>query len=245
MSHRVQQVTSTLKKATQQVLTKGLADPRIRGMITITEVRVSKDLQHATVLVSVYPEKFETATLAGLQHATLRIQRAVNELMHMRRPPHLEFRVDHSLKKQAEILAAIRDAVGEQEPADDAANAEAPDEAIAPGGLREARAALAGDEAADREETPATRPAAALADSGTDTAAGPPDATDDDSPSDTPPVSGTADQLRALFDGSSDSAPSDQGSRAIDASDVNDDDGEGDADDDEASDGEGPSTPAR
>lgn len=180
MSHRVEQVTSTLTKAIQQVLAKGLADPRIRGMITVTEVRTSKDLRHATVLVSIFPEQYERATIAGLQHATLRIQRAVNELMHMRRPPHLEFRLDQSLKKQAEILAAIREATAETD-----ANAPAEEaDGVTPQGETD------GEATANASGPESTREG--------DTAAGVM-AAETGAIEEMPPVSGTVDQLRALF----------------------------------------------
>ena len=41
MTQRTDQVASTLKRATQMVLTRGLSDPRVQGIITVTRVYAS------------------------------------------------------------------------------------------------------------------------------------------------------------------------------------------------------------
>ena len=107
MSKRQAQVESLLKRAVATVLQRGLSDPRIQGMVSVTDIDVSPDLRHATVLVSIVPEKFESRTIHGLQDATLHIQRQVNKAVALRVVPHLHFKLDQSLKKQAEVFAAI------------------------------------------------------------------------------------------------------------------------------------------
>lgn len=101
-----------MKRAVQEVLVRGLSDPRIRGLVTVTDVEVTDDMRRAVVKVSVLPETHSAATIHGLRRATLRIQKKVNEKLALRRPPHLEFQLDDSLKRQAEVLAAINTAVG-------------------------------------------------------------------------------------------------------------------------------------
>lgn len=116
MSHRAEQVSSTVKRIVQTVLVRGLSDPRIRGMITITEIQLSKDLQHAKILVSVYPENYENTTILGLQSATMRIQRQLNDKLHMKKPPKLRFALDHQFKKQKEIMDLISKATADLPP---------------------------------------------------------------------------------------------------------------------------------
>lgn len=110
-AHRREQVASTIRRVVQNALVRGFADPRIRGLVTVTEVEVSHDLRDAQVHVSVLPERYEAATIAGLKAATLKIQRVLNEEMEMRRPPHLHFFLDQRLKKQAAVYSAIREAI--------------------------------------------------------------------------------------------------------------------------------------
>ncbi len=123
MGHRREQLASVVHRAVQEVFTRGLNDPRIRGMLTVTEVDVSPDTRDAIVHVSILPAEFQAATMQGLQAATMRLQRLVNSQMDVRRPPHLRFQLDERIKKQAELLSAIRQAVGEK-----------PDEAAEPPG---------------------------------------------------------------------------------------------------------------
>ncbi len=101
-----------MHRAVQDVFTRGLNDPRIRGMITVSEVEISSDLREATVHISILPAEFQAGTMQGLIAATMRIQHLVNDKVDMRRPPHIKLRLDERIKKQAELLGAIRDAVG-------------------------------------------------------------------------------------------------------------------------------------
>lgn len=116
MSHRREQLASVLRRAVQGVLTRGLGDPRIRGLITVTEVEVSGDRRDAVVRVSILPEEQQSATFQGLCAATLRVQKLVNEQLDVRRPPHLRFQLDERLKKEAAVLSAIRQAVADLAP---------------------------------------------------------------------------------------------------------------------------------
>lgn len=111
MTHRREQLASLIHRAVQDILSRGLNDPRIRGMITVTEVDVSGDLRDAIVHVSILPAEQQNTTMHGLTAATMRIQRMMNERLDVRRPPHIRLSLDERVKKQAQLLAAIREAV--------------------------------------------------------------------------------------------------------------------------------------
>ncbi len=111
MSHRRQQLESTLQRAIAKVLSTGLADPRISGLISVTSVEVSPDLRNATVKVSILPETRQRTTFHGLRHASRHIQSLVGKELRTRTLPHLDFQLDESLKKQAQVLGAIREAM--------------------------------------------------------------------------------------------------------------------------------------
>lgn len=107
MSHRVEKIESTLARAVQEVLRRGLHDPRARGLISVTGVDVSPDLHNAIVFVSVLPEEHQDLTLHALRHAAKHIRREAGELMAIKRLPDLDFRLDLSLKKQAEVFDVL------------------------------------------------------------------------------------------------------------------------------------------
>ncbi len=133
MNHRREQLAATLRRTIGQVIEQGLSDPRIRGLISVTEVTVTPDGSTAIVMVSVMPAENADLALHGLRHAARHIASQVEKRVRVRHMPRLDFRIDDSLKKQAEVLSAIRDAVGDATDSDedrpgDQALADAPPE---------------------------------------------------------------------------------------------------------------------
>lgn len=120
MSHRTEKVASNIQRAVQQVLGRGLADPRIRGLITVTEVRVPPDLKTATILISVLPEERQELSLRGIQEAARHIRHEVGDIIDMKQIPEFHFKLDLSLKRQAEAMSAIAKIAAEREQKGDA-----------------------------------------------------------------------------------------------------------------------------
>lgn len=115
MTQRTEQVASTLKRAVQEVLARGLSDPRVKGLITITRIDVSADLANATVYCTVTPSEHEELSLHGLQSASKWIRRQAADKVRFRRMPQFRFRIDERLLKQQEVLASIAEAKQEDE----------------------------------------------------------------------------------------------------------------------------------
>ena len=109
MSHRVEQITSTIQRAVQTVISRGLNDPRVRGLVSITKVVVDDDLAKATVFVSVMPAERGELTMHGLRAATKRIRRDVGNMIRLRHTPRLSFRLDDSIKRQTELEQSLKE----------------------------------------------------------------------------------------------------------------------------------------
>lgn len=107
MSKRRNQLNSTLQRAIQQVIGKGLNDPRIRGLITVTGVELQEDLRTARINVSILPEQRESLTMHGLQSGARHIRHEISDIINMPRTPNLVFRLDRSLKTQASVISTI------------------------------------------------------------------------------------------------------------------------------------------
>ncbi|MCB9848406.1 MAG: 30S ribosome-binding factor RbfA [Phycisphaeraceae bacterium] len=107
MSKRRNQLNAALQRAIQQVIARGLNDPRIRGLITVTGVELREDLRTAKVSVSVLPEERESATIHGLCAASLHVRHEIADLISMPNAPKLEFVIDRSLKTQAQVIETI------------------------------------------------------------------------------------------------------------------------------------------
>ncbi len=127
--HRTPQIESALMRAVSTVLTEGLADPRVRGLVTVTGVELTEDHAVAVVKVSVMPAEHERATLAALQHAAPQVRHRVGRRVRYRQLPRLQFKLDPSIKRQARVLDAINQAMAESPPtaaADDDTPPDAP-----------------------------------------------------------------------------------------------------------------------
>lgn len=113
MTRRLEQISKTLRRAIQTQLDRGLSDPRVKGSISVTEVKVAPDLRTAKVFVSIMPEEHESLTMHGLVSATRHIRRRVGDNVAMARVPDLTFELDRSLKTQRQVLEAIAQAKAE------------------------------------------------------------------------------------------------------------------------------------
>ena len=111
-SIRPDRIGSLLARILQERIVRGFADPRIRGLISVTAVEVAPDLRNAVVRVSVLPASDGPRTLGGLRSVAGLLRRTVRDETSMRRVPDLDFRLDDSLKRDAALDEAIRDGFG-------------------------------------------------------------------------------------------------------------------------------------
>ncbi len=107
MSKRLEQIQSTLLRAIQEEIARGLQDPRASGLITVTGIDVSPDLKNATVLVSVLPDQKQDLTMHALRSAAKHLRRRISQRVAMAEVPELTFKTDASIKKHADILNAF------------------------------------------------------------------------------------------------------------------------------------------
>ncbi len=96
---RTVRVAALIKEEIAKLLMKGIKDPRI-GFVSVMEVRMSKDLRHANVYVSLFGSESERkSSLIGLQHSAGWIRREVAKYLHMRVLPEIHFFADETLDK--------------------------------------------------------------------------------------------------------------------------------------------------
>ncbi len=116
MSFRREQLASTMRREIGRLLAGGLADPRLEGvMISVVELEISPDGHQATVRVSILPHEAASKAMHALRHAAKHLRSQAGQRIHIRTMPRLEFVLDQTLKKEADVLAAIRHAVEEDE----------------------------------------------------------------------------------------------------------------------------------
>src|SRR6187431_709324 len=108
---RAARMADRIKEIVARRLERGIKDPRL-GFVTITDVRVTGDLQHASVFYTVYGTDEERADSAlALKAATGMLRTEVGKNITARLTPSLEFILDaipENAKHIEDLLAAAR-----------------------------------------------------------------------------------------------------------------------------------------
>jgi ribosome-binding factor A len=107
---RARKLADRIKVIIAKRLDRGLRDPRL-GFVTITDVQVTGDLQHATVFYTVYgSEEERQGTAAALKAATGMLRSEVGKNITARLTPTLEFQLDAIPENAAHIEDLLRQA---------------------------------------------------------------------------------------------------------------------------------------
>jgi ribosome-binding factor A len=95
--HRHERIAEEIRHEVSILLTGELKDPRIEGLATVTEVRVTPDLRQVRVFVSVLgTEEEQASTLKGLNAASGFVRRELIQRLRLRRGPELFWILDKS-----------------------------------------------------------------------------------------------------------------------------------------------------
>ncbi len=109
MTRRLDRINVLLRQEISRLLAGELKDPRLSSVVSITEVDTSPDLRHARVYVSVLgDEQAKRSTLQALKSASGFIHRSMRESLALKTVPALDFYLDESIERGAELLEKIR-----------------------------------------------------------------------------------------------------------------------------------------
>lgn len=108
-SRRQQKIARVIQQSVSKTILTGLNDPRIRGLISVTEVDVSPDMKNATVYLSILtPDNSGQETVfKAVSHAVGHIQHQLGYDLTGRCCPQLRFEMDKKVKKTLETLQLI------------------------------------------------------------------------------------------------------------------------------------------
>ena len=107
---RARKLADRIKEIVARRLDKGLRDPRL-GFVTITDVRVTGDLQHASIFYTVYGTEEERRDSAlALKAATGMLRSEVGRNITSRLTPTLEFIADAVPENAKHIEDLLREA---------------------------------------------------------------------------------------------------------------------------------------
>jgi len=104
-SQRQLRVGEELRHALAAILARGeVRDPGVEGtVITVTEVRASADLKHATAFVSLLGGGDSTELLAGLKRSAKYLRGQISKQVQLRNTPQFTFELDMSFDTAGHI----------------------------------------------------------------------------------------------------------------------------------------------
>ncbi|MBW4583187.1 MAG: 30S ribosome-binding factor RbfA [Tildeniella nuda ZEHNDER 1965/U140] len=119
-SRRVERVAELIKREVSQMLLSGIKDDRVgSGIVSVTDVQVAGDLQHAKVFVSIYgTSEAKAETMAGLKSATGFVRSELGQRIRLRRTPEVIFLEDSSLERGDKVLSLLNRLSQERESAE-------------------------------------------------------------------------------------------------------------------------------
>jgi ribosome-binding factor A len=109
MSNRPERVAQLMRREIAEVLMRRLRDPRVTGMVSVTDVEVTHDLSSARIFVSIMPDGPERKrALDALQSAAGYIRHELAPRLGLREVPELRFVLDTSIERGARVDELLR-----------------------------------------------------------------------------------------------------------------------------------------
>ncbi len=108
MSRKTERVSSLFREEISNLLLREVKDPRLAGVISITEVMITPDLRSAHIYVSMMgSEEEKKGIMSGLESASGFIRRELARRVEIRRIPDLFFVRDDSIEKGTRLLKLL------------------------------------------------------------------------------------------------------------------------------------------
>jgi ribosome-binding factor A len=119
-SRRPDRVAEAIREAVAMFLTEGVKDPRVKGLVTVTGVDVTRDLRHARVHVSILGSEAEKKeTMEGLASVAGHLRAKLGRTLRLRVTPELDFKYDASIAHAARIDSLLEQIRADEASRDD------------------------------------------------------------------------------------------------------------------------------
>ena len=108
---RPERLAEQIKEEVSLIIAGEVEDPRV-GFVTVTDARLTPDLKHAKIYVSVLGTEAEVKeSLAALKHAAGFIRTQLGAVLRMKRTPELHFVYDETTETAARIEELLSEEV--------------------------------------------------------------------------------------------------------------------------------------
>lgn len=109
---RSERISGQLRRELPVLIQREVKDPEV-GMVSVSDVEVSRDLGSAKVFITALsPEQAETS-LKALRRAAGFLRGRLGKMLHLRKVPELRFYYDDSLDRGEKMDALIEEAAAE------------------------------------------------------------------------------------------------------------------------------------
>jgi len=109
VSRRTERVQSLIRHELGQILQQEIKDPRITGLVSVTNVEVIPDLRRARIYVSVYGEReAQDGALLALNSAKSFLRHELGHRMNLRYSPELDVHLDHSMAYADQVDSILK-----------------------------------------------------------------------------------------------------------------------------------------
>jgi ribosome-binding factor A len=108
-NRRLQKMARVIMESVSRTVSQRLSDPRITGLVSVTEVEVAPDTKTATVYLSILAvsEEAKSLTLQGILSGAGVIQYHLGRDLISRFCPHLQFKLDTKMQQTLRTLKLI------------------------------------------------------------------------------------------------------------------------------------------
>lgn len=107
MSERILRVNSEIQKAISYIIANEIKNPLIKGLITVTKVDTTADLEQSKIYLSIFEEETREEVFNQIKHSAGFIRKELARAVDLRKVPFLTFYLDDSFEYGSRIDEAI------------------------------------------------------------------------------------------------------------------------------------------
>ena len=109
MNNRINTIKSEMLKALSTIISQDLRNPKITGIISVTSVETTSDLDVAKVYISIFTTGDKMDVFNEVKHSAGYIRQELSHKIDLRKTPYLQFYLDESAEYGAKIDKKIQE----------------------------------------------------------------------------------------------------------------------------------------
>ena len=115
-NNKLNRIDEELKKEISNIINYNLNNPKVTGIISVTDVKTTPDLRFSRVYVSILNAKNTKASLAALKKSAGYIRTEIAKKINLRLTPEFVFLLDESMEYGAKIDSILNDIMKDVKP---------------------------------------------------------------------------------------------------------------------------------